>query len=305
VLLVGAHISGQLDMSGGTLTNENGPALNADALTVEQHMLCGEGFAARGEVRLVSAHIGGLLDFSRGTLTNQEGRALNVERAVVTGALVLRPITMCGTVHLTHAQVGKYLDDSATWPDTLRLDAFTYGSIGAYPEVTVDDRLRWLSRNASGYSAQPYEQLGAVYRQSGRENEARRVAIEKQRQSRAQLNVLGKGWNIVLGWTVGYGYRTSQAGLWLLGLLIAGSIVFQAAHDQHQLTAAHSQPEEQPPFQPVIYTLDVILPVVNLHQRDAWIAHGLVQWVALACTLGGWVLTTAVVLSLTGILKRN
>jgi hypothetical protein len=54
-----------------------------------------------------------------------------------------------------------------------------------------------------------------------------------------------------------------------------------------------------------IYTLDVILPVVNLHQRDAWIAHGPVQWLALVCTVAGWVLTTAVVLSLTGVLKRE
>jgi hypothetical protein len=62
---------------------------------------------------------------------------------------------------------------------------------------------------------------------------------------------------------------------------------------------------EQPDFEAAIYTLDVILPVVNLHRRDAWIAHGLVQWLALACTVVGWVLTTAVMLSLTGILKRE
>jgi hypothetical protein len=55
----------------------------------------------------------------------------------------------------------------------------------------------------------------------------------------------------------------------------------------------------------MIYTLDVILPVVSLHQRDAWIAHGLVQWLALGFTVAGWVLTTAVALSLTGVLKRE
>jgi hypothetical protein len=53
-----------------------------------------------------------------------------------------------------------------------------------------------------------------------------------------------------------------------------------------------------------LYTLDLLLPVVNLHQRDAWIAHGATQWLVLAFSLVGWVLTTAIVLSLSGILKR-
>jgi hypothetical protein len=225
----------------------------------------------------------------------------------VTGSLHLLPAALSGGIDLTDAQVRAYLDDRTTWPPTLYLEGFTYSSIEAFPTITVKERLGWLARHAGGFLPQPYEQLASVYRHAGREDDARRVAIEKQRQRRRHLegrNIPGRAWSTLLGWTVGYGYRTWQAGLWLGGLLIAGSLIFHAAYDRHQLIAAHKG-DEQPPFQPVIYTLDVILPVISLHQRDTWIAHSLVQWITLAFTVTGWVLTTAVVLSLTGILKRE
>src|SRR5713101_1946446 len=63
--------------------------------------------------------------------------------------------------------------------------------------------------------------------------------------------------------------------------------------------------KEQPDFQPVLYTLDLLVPVINIHQRDAWTAHGLAAWLVLAFTLTGWLLTTAFVLSVTGFLKRD
>lgn len=277
-----------------------------DGLAVDQSMLCGEGFAATGEVRLVGAHIGGQLDFSGGTFTNEKGLALDLDRTTVTGSLYFLPTMLRGSIDLTDAQVRRYVDHRGTWPQKLRLGGFTYSAIEAEPPITIKKRLEWLARNAGGLS-QPYEQLAGVCRRAGRDDDARRVAIEQQRQRRRRLNrrnVLGRGWSILLGWTVGYGYRTGRAALWLTGLLIAGSFLFQAAYERHQLTAAHAG-KEQPDFDRFIYTLDVILPVVNLHQRDAWIAHGLVQWLALVFTVSGWVLTTAVVLSLSGILNRQ
>jgi hypothetical protein len=84
VRLVGAHIGGQLDLSGATLTNPDGLALFADGITVDQHMFCGEGFAAHGKVRLPSAHIGGQLNFNGATLTNPDGEALNADRILWT-----------------------------------------------------------------------------------------------------------------------------------------------------------------------------------------------------------------------------
>ena len=50
---------------------------------------------------------------------------------------------------------------------------------------------------------------------------------------------------------------------------------------------------------------DLLLPVVSLHIRDAWIAHGVAQVWSVVFIIMGWILATAVVLSLTGLLKRD
>jgi hypothetical protein len=66
VRLTGAHISGNLDCTGATLTSDTGPALVTDGMTVG-HVYLSNGFKAtgggeRGAVRLTGAHISGNLD---------------------------------------------------------------------------------------------------------------------------------------------------------------------------------------------------------------------------------------------------
>ena len=81
VHLLGAHIGGQLDCTGATLSNDSGPALNADGLQVGQDMYLTGGFTATGAgedgaVRLLGAHIGGQLDCTGASLGNDSGPAL-------------------------------------------------------------------------------------------------------------------------------------------------------------------------------------------------------------------------------------
>ncbi len=170
--------------------------------------------------------------------------------------------------------------------------------------MTVRERLEWLHRDPAGYSPQPHEQLAAVYRRAGDEQAARRIAIANQQRRRQVLTPAGKVWNWLLYLTVGYGYRTWLAGLWLAGFLLAGTIMFAVAHSHQLLTAAKPIRELQH-FNPFVYALDLLLPIVNLGQEGGWVPH---RWAAVAfwmLTLAGWVLTTAVVAGLTGVLKRD
>ncbi len=89
----------------------------------------------------------------------------------------------------------------------------------------------------------------------------------------------------------------------LAGLLVLGTILFGDVFPG-DLTPAN-QSGVQPPFQPFLYTLDFLLPVVSLHVRDAWFAHGAGQIWSVVLIIIGWILATAVVLSLTGLLKRD
>jgi len=111
-------------------------------------------------------------------------------------------------------------------------------------------------------------------------------------------------WNSLLYWTIGYGYRTWQAGLWLLGFLLVGWVVFAEAYPSY-MTATKAPGQALPHFQPFVYALDTLVPVVDLHQQDNWIPQGLAQWWAWVSILAGWVLTTAVVAALTGLVKKD
>jgi hypothetical protein len=71
------------------------------------------------------------------------------------------------------------------------------------------------------------------------------------------------------------------------------------------MTPAKQAGQPSPRFQPFVYALDTLLPVVDLHQQDNWIPSGLAQWWAWASILAGWVLTTAVAAALTGLIKKE
>jgi hypothetical protein len=170
--------------------------------------------------------------------------------------------------------------------------------------VSARQRLGWLSRNPRGYSPQPYEQLAAVYRRAGRDQDARTVAIARQRARRRTLALPARLWSLLLDGLVGYGYRTWLAGVWLLGFWLGGWAVFDRAHAHHGLVVAKPG-EAHPGFHGAVYALDTLLPVVDLRQQTVWIPRGGVQWWTWFSIVAGWVLTTAVVAALTGLLKRD
>jgi adhesin HecA-like repeat protein len=93
VRLLGAHITGQLNINGARLTNEAGPALIADGIHVDGDLF-GGGFVATGHgelgaVRLPGAHIIGQLNLNGAELANQAGPALVSDGLHAGGGLVL------------------------------------------------------------------------------------------------------------------------------------------------------------------------------------------------------------------------
>jgi hypothetical protein len=297
--LQGAHI-GALVLDGATLDNPGGTALEGHWFTVDRQVFCRYGFTARGQVSLYGANVGTRVDLRGGTFSEPGQLVVDFER-LKTSALYLLPRTAPdGLVDLSHARVGTYHDDPATWPDTLDLRGFVYETL-VNDNVDVRSRLRWLNRQPRGYLPQPYDQLAATYRSAGREDAARLVAIAKQRHRRQALNPAGKIVNWLLYLTVGYGYRTWLAALWLTGLLGLGTAIFARAHPAH-LTATGTP---TPAFHPVAYTLDVLIPIIDLGPQKAWTPTGSTLYWTWLLSTAGWVLTTAVVAGLTGVLKRD
>jgi hypothetical protein len=337
VRLIDARV-GYLDLSSATLTNPGGQALLALRLSVSHNMFCRYGFTAEGGIRLVGARIGDRLSFIGACLINPDGLALDLERASA-DTLILRPRQPPeGGVDLTNTQVRAFSDDPASWPATILLWGFTYETLES-DEADVRARLRWLNhskgpfytsryyyqlaatyerggrealikqggdikeriltRDAAGYSPEIYDQLVAAYRRAGRDEAARQVAIAKQWRRRKALGPAGKLLNWLLYLTVGYGYRTWLAAIWLAGLLACGMWIFDAAYPAGMVRAD----DNGPAFHALAYTLDVLLPIVDLGQQNAWQPHGATMYWSWAFMGAGWVLTTAVAAGLAGITR--
>jgi hypothetical protein len=300
VRMTGARIGGSLEFGGARLDNPGGYALSARGITVAQDLDFLDGFTAQGQIRLLDARIGGRLDFEGAFLANPGGITADLESTVSTVMFLLPQTAPDGAIDLTNAQTGSFHDDPATWPALIKLRGFAYDKL-ENDTTSLGDRVAWLKRSGEGYAPGPYDQLAGAYRRAGRPDAARQVAIAKERDRRPELSRPGKVWNWLLYVTVGYGYRNWLAGAWLGALLILGSIVFASSYPAHMRQAAPVVPA----FQPVIYALDVLVPVVNLGQQQAWIPQGPALAVSWILTAAGWILTTAIAAGLANALKRD
>jgi hypothetical protein len=186
-------------------------------------------------------------------------------------------------------------DDPRTWPDQLRLEGLRYTALE--PAGSARTRLRWLARDPTGYRPQPYEQLAAHYRQIGHDAEARTVLLAKQRRRRRQVSPPGAVWSGLQDLTVGYGYRPGRAALWLVALTALGTGVF----GHHPPGAGRGGVA----FNPLTYTLDLLIPITNLGQESAFGIGGNAQWFAYVLIALGWLLFTAVAAALTRTFSRS
>jgi hypothetical protein len=178
---------------------------------------------------------------------------------------------------------------------------------------------------------QPYQQLARMYRALGKDGQARKVLYRMRRREwhqqwstdgvRSKLLWLG---GLFYNASVGFGYRLSRAFYWLLLLWVAGWICFA-----HYATGAHPSPPigasvnssctisnnadpvpMQPgycgTFDPALYTIDLILPVVDLGQASAWHFRNVqLQLAADLLRVAGWLLASAVATAALNLVGRD
>ncbi|MGI5455613.1 oxidoreductase [Streptomyces sp. CA-249302] len=313
VRLLGAQLSGGLFMRGARLEHPGprGVALALDN-AVSTTLDFSGGFTANGTVRLRGARVSDNLTFEGAVLNGPpdgDGPALvcMLTQAVDFHLTLARPPS--GTVDLRGAQVSQLHDSEQSWPEVVELDGFVYGAVkvaeaGGHREALAGPdsaarRVAWI-RRSPGYSPQPYEQLASCYRKAGHDDDARRVLLAKQRHRRRSLSLPARVWGHLLDATVGYGYRPWLAGVWLLLLTALGTTVF-GTH-----TPTRTEQDTGAPFQPLVYTLDLLIPIGGLGQRTAWYwRDGTLQSLSYVLIGFGWILTTAVIAGMTRTLQKN
>ncbi len=335
--------------------------LFADGLKVEGSVFLRDGFKAEGEVRMPGATVGGSLSCIKGQFINKDKKALVADRVKVEGSVFLRggfraegkvsfvAATIYGrfslskidspaqmTLDLNSAKIGTLHDKEDSWPvpKHLVLHGLEYQDISHKSPRDSKTRIEWV-RLQKDFSPQPYEQLAKVLRESGDGAGARDVLVAKNRDKakRTRLTRTEWFWYRLFGPLVGYGHKPWLAIPLALVIILFGSMFFKGGYSDGLVTplseSAYAQDnvgaqrisEVYPVFNSFVYSMDVFVPVVDLHQAKYWLPNanrgselvptssaalctgGLLLgwlWFEIAC---GWVLTTLFLVGLTGLVR--
>ena len=344
-------IGGDLNCYGGRFINPGNAALEAGGMNIKGVVVLGpntgfvsatEGFDADGMVMFESTRVAAnfIVDHARfhGKPGERHGFAaagLSVHDALVWQDVVLEHGAI---VDLSGANVSGLLDDEKSWPEPgkLTIDGFTYagflGSSSYNPEwhspADARSRLRWLGLQ-DGYHPQPYRQLAKVLRENGDEAGAIEVLVAQEDARYRNSNWVGRAWAQFLKVTVGYGHEPLRTVLWSLAVIVLGWLMVTIGARAGVMRA--TWPDSPPPAEaaayerlhPLLYSLDVFLPFVNLHQEHYWwpdaSAHGdcevlnlrvrvsgaFLRYYLWMQVIAGWLLSAIFVAGVTGLMRND
>jgi hypothetical protein len=302
VCLTLAQVSASVDLARITITDGE---LDADNISVGGDFDVTDA-TIDGAVTLRGARVVGTVDFYQTTLGTTGGFSIQAD-GLVAFQLILECRTPPGDVGLGHATIEVLTDLADAWPDDPGrpiITDFTYRRL--HNDVPVDQRLAILRRATPTVAPQPYEHLAAVYRSAGREGQARRVLREKLRRESRAGGLPIRVWGLIQDLAIGYGYRPGRAAGIFGALLLAGTVYFAVAPD----CAAARGPcpvnaADQRTWDPFLYVLDVLVPIVDIGHEKAWDPTGLDKAVMVTLLVSGWVYATAVVAAAGRALSRS
>jgi hypothetical protein len=230
VRLCGAHIGGQLNLSRAEITNDTGPALYADGLHTDDTMSLENanttGKGKKGTIRLPLARIGGQLHLNGIRMSNESGPLIALSEADVSRALTMPASVVCPDARVDIGRSGC--------PDGER--RIIVGNL-VYPVLSRMSWQQWLHllmHHTDAYWPQSYQQLAAVERAAGHDNNARLILIVQQedlrrRNPKALGGRLAQARHRLWGWLGRYGYRAHRLVAALAVVLaLAGGLGYMA-----------------------------------------------------------------------------
>ncbi|MEY8041667.1 MULTISPECIES: oxidoreductase [Saccharopolyspora] len=294
------------------------PSVDLRAAHIERDLVCAasnvRAFRAEGEIQLRRAEVGRQANFWGCQLGDGGSRnAINAFGLVAQELTLVPGEPPLGRIMLRRAQCELLADNAELWRAQGGVDVedFGYDNFSEPVEPTdtarVRERLDWLRTTGGRYQPGPYDQLAKVFRGNGNEEHAVTVLIEKQRRryqaiaaaTRPAFRWPVRLWSMLQLVTVSYGFRPLRALIWLLLLTGAGSTWFSF----HELRPINE--EDHPVWNPFLYTVDQLVPIINLGHDVMWQAHGSSQWITVVLIAAGWILATTVAAGITRSLRRE
>ena len=299
--LGGARIGGNLHFDSGRFINPNNVAIAAPGASVDGVIYLA-GWGTDGDLEVT-----GVANFSFDRVANNfivdhakflgapddnhgfVGTSMSVARSFTWRNVILQN---GARLDLRDASVEALLDDAQSWPAPGRLiiDGFTYNALESEAGNRVDgqaldesddrnavnNRLRWLSLQPPGFYSQPYNELAKYYAGVGDDAAAVTVLVAEEDDRYQRKGLLGRLSGDFLRATVGYGHRPLLAFNWSILVVLIGWVVVlmgKRAGVMRLTWPENSPPPSTDPFtglHPLLYSLDVFLPFVNLHQEHYW-----------------------------------
>ncbi len=153
--------------------------------------------------------------------------------------------------------------------------------------------------------------------------DALEVAIAKQDALRksGELGWWNSIWRLYLGVTISYGYKPWKALVYMAIFLVLGTGFFYGAGFRGLMipTRVHTTDiapylnceKAYPCFNPVIYSLDAFIPIIDFHQQTYWMPdaskpggwlYRAYHWLHIVM---GWLVSPVALVGLTGIIKKD
>lgn len=267
-------------------------------------------FKANGMVDFLSSSIAVNFTCDFGIFNNPNKVALNCDKMSVGGGFFTRKTKISGVLNLTVANLGILSDNRKFWNQIylkhIILNGCTYTHIDGGSH-NVKDRKQWLTKMPK-FEPQPYKQLAKVLRDMGHISDANEIMIEyHDKRSKEFKSGLKKSFFWFYRSFSDYGYSPSKVVKWMFWVWLVCSIVYWHAANtgvfapsnpivfQNVGYAYNCSPKEvgfrdiiykeengsknwyysslkgeYTTFQPFLYSLDVILPVVDLYMEKDW-----------------------------------
>ncbi|MFG1640416.1 oxidoreductase [Amycolatopsis sp. NPDC049252] len=342
--LQGVEVGGSINLAGTRLTDPGHRATSSFSLDVRTGRIGRDlllrddnsrAFVAEGGINLDGAQVARRVEIRGAQLGSFPPFNVALDAGdVAADEFTFTPSTPpVGRVVLRRAHCGTLTDNEAFWAATegIELEDFRYDAlkegIRLDDDKALDHRIELLRKAMRGYRPGPYDQLAHMLRAAGNEEHASTVALRKQQFRYEALargfKFFGPGvrlWSWLQRSMVGYGYRPVRALGWLFTLLVLGSLWFGLGSDDcvnwaptdqaHQIIAngprcVVNQQDTGLQWNPVIYTADLLVPIVDFGNKSRWYMHGADNWVAAGFTASGWILATTVAAGVSRMLRRE
>lgn len=347
VLLQGATIGGDLDCSNGQFHNPEGVALIAQSIEVKGNVFLRNGFQAIGRVSLQGATIGGILDCHNGICTTLDLRFAKILTLAdqKDGWPEKNHLFLDGLVY-------DKIDSNSPLDSTSRLQWLQRQPQDVFSPQPYEQLAQVLQVSGHESAAiavligkQEDRRHHIRYKLNDKWNEmltmqpktCRRLAefplIKDNSVCRLAINWFG---NWFLGITIAHGYRPHRALLFSLGFVVIGTVLFSWGYSRspklispsHVETFEPSLPsnpkpisDDYPRFNPLFYSLDTFIPIMDLHQKSYWLPNANrgseIPLIVFKCKTGsllryyfwlhivwGWIFTSLWVAGFTGLVRR-